>query len=234
MARPEGPHRVQVLDLAPGPEGVVRGAPHRHVGVDPHRALLHLPVRGARGHQDGSELGGVGPGLSRRPHVRAAHDLDQGDPGPVVVDEGVVGPVDPARCPGVGGLAGVFFHVGPLDPDHGPVGQLEVAVHVDGLVVLADLVVLGLIGIEVVLPVEGGRQDLAAQGGADGHGQLHGPLVDDRQRAGQTQTDRAHVGVGLVTEHVGAAAEQLGGRLQLTVDLEAHHHLPSRLHARAP
>jgi len=41
--------------------------------------------------------------------------------------------------------------VSPRDPDDDAIGQLEPAVGIDRLVVLADLIVLGLVGIEVVL-----------------------------------------------------------------------------------
>src|ERR1700737_3457431 len=134
----------------------------------------------------------------------------------------------------MGGLAGVLFHVGALDAHPGPVGEGEPSIDVDRLVVLGDLVVLGLVGIEVVLSVEGGRPDLAVERGADGHGQLDGPLVDHRERTGQAQADRAHVGIGLVAEHVGAPAEQLGHRLELAVHLQTDDNLPSGLHDRPP
>jgi hypothetical protein len=55
-------------------------------------------------------------------------DLDERDAGAVVVDERVVGIVDPPAAADVGGLAGVLFDVGALDADARAVGQLEVAV----------------------------------------------------------------------------------------------------------
>jgi hypothetical protein len=59
--------------------------------------------------------------------------------------------------------------VGPDDPDTPAAGQLQPAIDIDGYVVLADLIVLGHVGIEVVLPVEDGGLHLAVQGGADPH-----------------------------------------------------------------
>src|SRR4051812_39056542 len=138
----------------------------------------------------------------------------------------MVGPVDPAGGTDVGGLAGVLLHVGAGDTDAGAVGQVEVAADVDRLVVLADLIVLRHVRIEVVLPVEDARLDGAVQRFADAHGVLDGLTVDHRQRARQPEADRADVGVGLGPEPVGAAAEQLGGGVQLAVDLEPDDELP--------
>ena len=56
----------------------------------------------------------------------------------------------------VGELSGVLFHVGTLDRDlnQGAIVHLDRdgTLKRDGLVVLADLVVLGKVGVEVVLP----------------------------------------------------------------------------------
>ena len=51
-------------------------------------------------------------------------------------------------------LAGVLLEVRPLDADAIAVGQVEPAVDVERHVVLADLVRLGHVRVEVVLPVE--------------------------------------------------------------------------------
>ena len=193
-----------------------------------------MPSEAPEATRIGPQLGDVGPGLVRGAHVGPAHDLDQGHAGAVVVDQRVVGAVDAARGSGVGRLAGVLLHVGALDADPVAVGQVEVAVDVERLVVLADLVVLGLVRVEVVLAVEGRRPDVAVQGGPDGHGQLHGPLVEHRERARQAEAVGADVGVRLVAERVRAAAEELGGRPQLAVHLESDDHLPVRPHAGAP
>ena len=80
------------------------------------------------------------------------------------------------------------------------VGQVEVAAGVDGQVVLADLKVLGHVGIEVVLAVERRRRDRAVQRRADRHRQLDRAHVEHRQRARQSQADRADVRVGLGAE----------------------------------
>ena len=103
-------------------------------------------------------------------------------------------------------------------------GHVEVAVDRDRLVVLADLVVLRLVRVEVVLPGEPApRRDVAVQRQPDADGRLDGGLVEHRQRTGQPQAHRAHLGVGLGAELVGAPAEHLGRGRQLDVDLHAQH-----------
>jgi hypothetical protein len=222
----ERTERVEVLDLAALAELGVADPAHRHVGVDPQRALLHLGVGGAGGEQDGPQLVDVGLGLLGMTDVGATHDLDQRHAGAVVVDEGVVGAVDAAAATGVAVLAGVLLDVGPFDADAGAVGEVEPAVDVDRTVELGDLVVLRHVRVEVVLPGEHRRLDAAVQGAAEAHGQLHHLAVEHRERAGEAEAHRAHVGVGLVAEQVRATAEELGGGGQLAVDLEAHDDLP--------
>ena len=86
------------------------------------------------------------------------------------------------------------------------------------LVVLADLVALGQVGIEVVLAVEDrARRELAAEREAD-HQPRSGsaPRVDDRQRPGQAEADRAGVRVRRLAEGQLAAAEHLRARASWT------------------
>ena len=106
-------------------------------------------------------------------------------------------------------------------PTHVPVGQLEPAVDVDRLVVLADLEVLRHVRVEVVLPGEDRRADLAVEGQPEADGQLDRLLVEHRQRARAGRAHRVDVGVGLVAELVGRAREHLRGGGQLGVHLEA-------------
>ena len=195
--------RVDVLDLAAGAVRLARAA-HRDVGVDAQRALLELAVGGADGHEDGAQLLDVGAGVVGRAQVGLRDDLEQRDAGPVVVHEGVLGAVDAAAAALVGGLAGVLLQVGPGDADAGAARQLEPAVDVERLVVLGDLEVLRHVRVEVVLPGEHARADLAVQRQADPDGQLHRRLVEHGQRAGQAERDRVDVGVGLGAELVAA------------------------------
>jgi hypothetical protein len=91
-----------------------------------------------------------------------------------------------------------------------------------GLVVLGDLVVLGVVGIEVVLAVEDRpRRQLAAEGEPDQQPVVDGLGVGDGQRAGQAQADLARARVGRLAEGQLAAAEHLRPRVELDVDLQA-------------
>ena len=80
MARPSDRTELRFLISHRVPNGSSAAAADRHVGVDPHRPLLHLAVGGARGHQDGPQLGHVGPGLVGRAHVGALTISTRGTP----------------------------------------------------------------------------------------------------------------------------------------------------------
>ena len=148
----ERPHGVDVLEFAAGAQLVGADRPHRHVGVDPHRALFHLGVADIDGEEDVSQLRDVRLGVLDRADVGAAHDLDERHAGAVVVDQRVRGVVDAATATDVGGLPGVLFDVSSLDADHGAIGKGELPVGVGRLVVLGRLKILRHVGVEVVLP----------------------------------------------------------------------------------
>ena len=191
--RPLDPaQRVDVLGLGSRAERSVGGRAQGHVGVTAQRALLHPDVGDTQRAQQVAQHGRRRPAPPRAPGPgpldRLGDDLDQRDAGAVVVEQRVVGPVDPAGRPAdVQRLAGVLLHVRPLDAD--PVGlavdlDLGPAVVRDRLVVLGDLVVLRHVGIEVVLPGEAAPfGDLAAQRQADADRGLDRLGVHHRQRA---------------------------------------------------
>ena len=106
--------------------------------------------------------------------------------------------------------------------------QVQVTVHGKGDRTLRGLEVLGHIGIEVVLAVEHRvALDLAVGGEAGLNDALDGALVGHRQGAGQAQTHRTHVGVGLVIVAELAVAEHLGIECgELGMNLQADHGLP--------
>ena len=87
------------------------------------------------------------------------------------------------------------------------------------LVVLRDLVILGHVRIEVVLPVKlANFCDLAVehQPGEGRHAQRR--LVHHWEGSGVTETHRTRVGVGFRAIFHGAAAEHLAARLELDVN----------------
>ena len=120
--------------------------------------------------------------------------------------------------------------------------QIQMPVHAEGDGALRGLEVLGHIRIEVVLPVEHAvLHDLAVRSQARFHDGADSLAVGHRQRAGQAQAHRAHVGVRLVLMAELAATKHLGvERGELGMDLETDHGLPvlqdlgELLHARSP
>ena len=158
---------------------------------------------------------------ARRAQVRLGDDLHQRRPAAVEVDDARACPVDPAARAGVDQLGRVLLEVHPVDahlPQPAAAGQRNV--------VLADLVALREVRIEVVLAVEDrALGDPALERHRDHQGVVHGLGVDHRQRARMPQADRAGVGVRLVAEGQRAAAEHLGARAQLDVDLHPDHRL---------
>ena len=226
--------RVDVLGLGPGSPAAGPARRQRGVHVAAQRAFLHPDVGDTQRADQVAQLGDVGPGHLGRgragPVDRLGHDLDQRDTRPVVVDQRVVGAVDPAGGPAhVQRLAGVLLQVHALDADpDDPVrdGHVQPAVRAQRLVVLGDLEVLRHVRVEVVLPREPAPgRDPAVQGQADPDRVLDRQPVDHRQRAGQAQADRAHLAVRRRAEHGRAAAEHLGPGAQLDVRLQADHRL---------
>ena len=145
-------HRIHVLDLGPGAQGLLADRAHRDVDVAAHGAFLHVAVAGAEIAQDRAQFAQVGAGLLRAPKIGLGDDLHQRHPRAVEVDEGAFWVLV------VQGLAGVLLHVQALDTD-GPrlaVGQIEDqrALADNRLQVLRNLIALGQIGIEIVLTLE--------------------------------------------------------------------------------
>jgi hypothetical protein len=171
--------------------------------------------------------------VAGRPQVRLAHDLNERRAGAVVVDIGLPVGVDEAL---VQRLAGVLFHVHACDPHAArPVRPeyFDQPFAREGLLVLRDLISLRQVRIEIVLAREDRRVvDAAAQRERRANGQVHRGPVEDRQHARESEADRADVRVGRRPERGAAAAEDLGGRLELRVDLEADDRFVG--HARSP
>ena len=128
-------------------------------------------------------------------------------------------------------LAGVLLDVDAGDADAASVGQIDVPVLAQRLVVLGDLVRLGQVGIHVIFAVHLGD----GIDGAVGHqprldGIAHHLMIQLGQGARQADANGAAGGVGLPAEFGGAAAEYLGFGGQLHMGLQPGHHLIAPAH----
>jgi hypothetical protein len=201
------------------------GAADRDVDVRAQVAVLHVAVAGAEIAQDLAQLGDIGRGLLRPPDVGARDDLHQRHAGAVEVHEGH------RRVHVVDRLAGVLFQMDALDPHAAGDARTHVHDHLalahDGVVELADLVALRQVGVEVVLPVEGGPEvDLRLQAEARAHRLFHAEFVDDRQHPRHRRVHEGDVRIGFRPEGRRGAREELGLARHLGVDLHADHELP--------
>ena len=116
--------RVDVLGLGAGAKGRRTDRPQRNVGVAAQRTLLHPHIGYTERTQQVAQHRHVRPRhlwrLGAGTLDRLRHDLDQRYPGPVVVQQRIVGAVDAAGgAAHVQRLAGVFLHVGTLDARSG-------------------------------------------------------------------------------------------------------------------
>src|SRR5690606_29010425 len=96
----DGPHRVDVLRLGARAELLLPARAQRHVRVAAEVAALHARLRDAERTDDVTDGGDVrlrdlrGAVLGAEDRLR--DDLDERDPGAVVVDERVLGALDAA------------------------------------------------------------------------------------------------------------------------------------------
>ena len=190
--------------------------------------LVHIGVGDASGDEDLLKGLEVGEGFLGRLDVRLGDDLHERGAGAVEIDEGGVGEV--------GGFGDIFLEVDAVEFDD-LAGVLDVFLSVLGIVViverdaaaeaegevhLGDLIVLGHVGVEVVLPVpDDGRRGGAAKEHAGEDGALDGEFVENGKRAGQAEASRAGVGVWLVGKRGFATAKHFGVRFDLAVNFES-------------
>ena len=121
-------------------------------------------------------------------------------------------------------LTGILLHVNTGDADTlRPVGGIDIhiAMLTDGQVKLRGLEVLRQIRIVVVLAVKFAEMvDFAIHSETGLDGKLNDPTVYYRQNAGQSEADRADMGILFGTEAGSAAAENFRIGFQLAVNLE--------------
>src|SRR5262249_10614749 len=154
-------------------------------------------------------------------HIGLAHDFDERGAAAVQIDVRVAVGIFKAV---VNAFAGVVFHVHASDAD-APLcsvdGDIDVATFGHWLIVLRNLVALGQVGVKVVLAGEPGKgAHLAVQRKRAANGQFDGHTVQDRQRARQSEANRADVGIGRRAETGGASAKDFGSGSQLHVHFE--------------
>ncbi len=224
QSRADEAEAVDILDFGFGSEFVRALQSDADVGVAAQRSLLHVAVGDAGVEENFFQAREVFEGFVGGADVGLGDNLNQRSSAAVEVE---IGAGSGVGKPVVEALAGVFFHVQPGDADalHGAVrcGHLDEAVLGDGLVELRYLIALWQVGIEIVLACEDGAlADLAADGQGGERGELDGLPVQNRQRAGQPQADRADVGVGRRAKMIGATAKSLGRGEQLDVDFESN------------
>ena len=209
--------RVDVLQLDARAELRLPGGADAHVGVAAEAPLLEVAVVHADEDEHVAQDAQVLGRLGRAAQVGLAHDLDERRARPVEVHDGHVGVVH--------ALARVLFHVHARDarPPRDPVHlDVEVPVLAERLVELADLVALGQVRIEVVLPREAARRpNRAPERERRLHRHADGFAVQHRQRPRQPQANGAHLRVRRGAEGSGAAAECLRSREELRVHLQA-------------
>src|SRR5581483_6979512 len=211
---PDERERVHVLQLPARSEARLPGRADGHVDVAAKRPFLHLGVRDPELDDCLPEQPQEPRRLLGRPDVRLGDDLDERRAAAVEVDEGAGRADDPAAGAGdVDGSRRVLLEVRSNDAD-GVIAPVvrddEAPAGAERRVVLGDLVPLGQVRIEVVLPVEdGARRDLAAEREAELHRPLDRLPVRDRERARVGEADRAGVRVLRVAEARLAAAEHL-------------------------
>ena len=224
LARDLGPdplldeaERVHVLELGLRPELARPDGADGDVGIAAQRPLLHVHVADAEPAQRRAQQPQPLAGLLGRAHVGLGDDLDQRGAAAIEVDDRGLGPVDAPAGARVHELGRVLLEVHAMDA-HVP----QPPAPAQRLVVLGDLVVLGVVGIEVVLAVEDRpRRQLAVQREPDEQAVVDRLGVGHRQRARQAEAHLAGVRVGRRAEGQLAAAEHLRPRAELDVDLQA-------------
>ena len=222
---------VQVLDLAACAQ-LATGLAHRHVGITPEAAFLHVAVANADPGDDFVQFFGVGHGLFAAAHVGLGHDFQQRGACAVQVNARLAPAISDGRSQArvfVQRLARVFFEVGTLQAHgfaNGLFAHFQEERHLAALhygdLKLADLVALGQVGVEVVFARKNAALgDVRVDGQAEFDGSFYGADVHHGQRAGQGHVHRTSLRVGLGTKRYRGTAEDLALGRELGVCFEA-------------
>ena len=142
---------IHVLDFAFRAERGLPERPRADVCIHAQTAFFHVAIADIEIEQYLLERPEIRPSLLGRTHVRFAHDFHQRNAAAIQVHRccALVAIMD--------GLASILFHVRARNADHARLAvrheaDVERTMLRDRLVVLRDLVALGQVGIEVVLP----------------------------------------------------------------------------------
>ena len=224
--------RIQVLHLGAGSVFMGSRLPDRQIDIRPHGSLIQLAVRGPQILDRHAELFQIGDHLLRTPHIWFGYNLDQRHTRTVIIHQGSVLPIV------VYEFSGILFHMDLMDAHLFPTRSclnLHAAVDAYGKIELGDLIVLGIIGIEIIFPVKFTiLVDVTVQGKSYRHGIFHYPSVQNRQTPRHAGTDRTGMGIGSSPECGGTAAEYFGLCSQLHMNLKSDHGFILLLHLLHP
>src|SRR5207249_11902921 len=142
--------------------------------------------------------------------IRFGDDLDERHPGPVEVDARGRHALSTLRMKR---LSRIFLEVDPHEPDPLPAAprpNIDAAAGAERPIVLGDLITLGEVRVEIVLPGEDAPlRDLGADGQARHDREPDRALVQHGKHARESEADRADLRVGPRAELRAAAAENL-------------------------
>ena len=123
--------------------------PHGHIRVTPQLALFHIAIANPTAHENLLQRSNIGESFLGRAHVRLAHDLHEGDAGPVEVYA--------AGGFKVGAFGDILFEVRSRDADRLRLSAIQLDLHrafrAEGQVILRNLVVLWHVGIKVTFSI---------------------------------------------------------------------------------
>ena len=180
--------------------------------------LFHIGGSDVKLPDDGVDFFEVLFGFFRRGKIRLGNDLNQGDAGTVKVDERNFFTTDGCMLQ----LAGIFFEVDPENTDFFTRVEGKVTIVTERLIILADLIALGQIGIKILFAVKVVIFiDFTVEGETNLDSIFDRLLIWNRQGAGKTETNRTGLTVRALAKMVGrTSAKHLGFGGQFDVDLE--------------
>ena len=224
---------VHILRLRTSSQWSIRRFTQGHVHISANITLFKLALRNAQCACNIADLADIRASnfcsLGTRTRHWFGHDFDQRHACTVVINQRVVSTFNAAVCTAdVVVLTSVIFHVGTQNRDTEGFAifglNIEVALAVERLISLCDLIITRHIRVEVVLAAPlAPLVNVAVQGEAQANGVVNGSLVDHWQRAWQAQGHGGELSVWCFTKLVRCRAEQLGFCGQLNMNFQTPH-----------